>query len=133
MTLQSLNCNVICESGTWPRVHHLKSLPAAVVSSAGRGGTKWRWYGELDRVRREGLEVVQIVAKANMRINMSMRLFSIRSDILHVPRLTLWEGKVRDFPYFTFPAADRLQHVLNNAVDVIALPAREGRCRCSPS
>ncbi len=57
-------------------------------------------------MRREGLEVVQIVAKANMRVNMSMRLFSIRSDILHVPRLTLWEGKVRDFIYFTFPAAD---------------------------
>jgi hypothetical protein len=58
-------------------------------------------------VRREGLEVVQIAVEANMRISMSMRLFNIRSDILHVPRLTLWEGKVRDFLYFTFPAPDR--------------------------
>ncbi len=58
-------------------------------------------------MRREGLEVIQIVVEANMRVSMSMRLFSIRSDILHVPRLTLWEGKVRDFRYFTFPATDR--------------------------
>jgi hypothetical protein len=83
-------------------------------------------------VRREGLEVIQIVMEANMRVNMSMRLFSIRSDILHVPRLTLWEGKVRDFRCLTFPAPDRLQIMVNDAADIIASPAGSGRCRCSP-